>query len=177
MNETVNTADINECTEINEASYNTGIVLAFLDVVPDLSTLLAALFGYDDPVAAGDSKTALLSVELSNENLKSLTYIRLKILNIACLDLSSVNVDINTLIRTDNAVLNSTCDLNFDRGLVLVSFLDLGSALLGLNIILGKDDLFALIGILNASDLNGNFSVLGNRFVKIEVRIRIKLLT
>ena len=100
MYESVNTADIDESTEINKASYNTCVVLAFLDVVPDLSTLLAALFGNDDSVASGDSKTTLLSVELSNENLKSLTYIRLQILNIACLDLSSVNVDINTLIRT-----------------------------------------------------------------------------
>ena len=88
-----------------------------------------------------------------------------------------MNVDINTLICSDNAVLNSTCDLNFDRCLILICFFDLGSALLGLYIILRKDDLLTLIGILNASDLNGYFCVLGNCLVKIEVRIRIKLLT
>ena len=88
-----------------------------------------------------------------------------------------MDIDINALVRTDNAVLNCACDLNFDRSLVLVSFLDLRSALLGLYIILGKDDLLTLIGVLDASYFNSNFCVLGNSLVKIEVRIRIKLLT
>ena len=88
-----------------------------------------------------------------------------------------MDIDINALVRTDNTVLNCTCDLNFDRSLVLECFLDLCSALLGLNIILGKDYLLTLIGILDASYLNGNFCVIGNCLFKIEVRIRIKLLT
>ena len=130
MYESVNTADINESTEINKASYNTCIVLAFFDVIPDLCALLAALFGNDDPVASGDSETALLCIELCYEDIKCLTNIGLKILNFAGLDLCSVDIDINALVRTDNAVLNSTCDLNSDRSLVLISFLDLGSSLL-----------------------------------------------
>ena len=145
MNETVYAADIDECTEINEASDNTCVVLAFLDVVPDLSGLLTALFRCDDPVAAGNSETSLLCIELGNNDLEDLTNIRLEVLNFAGLDLCSVDIDINALVRTDNAVLNSTCDLNSDRSLVLISFLDLSSALFRLYIILGKDDFFALI--------------------------------
>ena len=136
MNESVNTADIDECTEINETSYNTCIVLAFLNIVPDLSGLLLTLFGNDDSVATGDPETSLLCIELGNNDLKDLANISFKILNITGLDLGSVNIDINTLVRTDNTVLNCTCDLNFDWSLVLVSFLNLSSALLGLNIIL-----------------------------------------
>ena len=112
MNESVNTADIDECTEIYEASDNTSIVLAFLDVVPDLCRLLTALFGSDDSVASGNSETALLCVELSNNDLKNLANKRLEVLNFACLELCSVDIDINALVRTDNAVLNSTCALN-----------------------------------------------------------------
>ena len=123
MNETINTADIDECTEINKASNNTGIVLAFLDVVPDLSALLAALFGNDDPVASGDSEASLLCIELGYEDIECLADIRLEVLYFAGLDLCSVDIDINALVRTDNAVLNSACDLNRNRSLVLIRVL------------------------------------------------------
>ena len=68
MYESVNTADIDESTEINKASNNTCVVLAFFDIVPDLSALLAALFGNDDPVASGDSEASLLCIELGCKN-------------------------------------------------------------------------------------------------------------
>ena len=77
MNESVNTADIDESTKINKASDNTCIVLAFFDVVPDLSGLLTTLFGNDDSVASGDSEAALLCIELCNEDLECLADIRL----------------------------------------------------------------------------------------------------
>jgi len=43
MNHTVNAADINKCAVIGEGLDRTGVLLAFLDFIPDLLTESAAL--------------------------------------------------------------------------------------------------------------------------------------
>ena len=176
MNESVYAADVNESTEINEASYNTCVTLALFDLRPDLIRLLLVLVSNECTVRTGDPESALLCIELCNNNSQCLAYIRSKILNLAALDLCSVDIDINTLVSTDKTVLNCTCDNNINRCLIIKSFLDLSSALLGLNIILGKDDLFALIGILDASYLDCYFSMICNCRFEVEIRIGLKLL-
>ena len=145
MYESVYAADVDECTEINEASDCTDVALAFLDVVPNFSGLLCTLFGSDYTVAAGDSESALLCVELGDADLHCLTDERIEFLNFAVLDLSPVDIYVDTLECTDETVLDGTCDLNFNGSLVSESLFDLGSALFSLYVILGKDDLLALI--------------------------------
>ena len=120
-------------------------MLAFLDVVPDFCRLLSALLGSDNAVAAGDPESALLGVKLCDTDLHCLADVRIKILNFAVLDLCSVDIYVDTLESTDETVLDGACDLNFDGSLAVESLFDLGSALLSLYIVLGKDDLLALI--------------------------------
>ena len=119
MKKSVDSSDINESTEIRKRSYDTLIVLTFLDGVPKLVSLSLTLSAEDSSVRTGYSESVLLCIYLSDKDLELLALVLFKVLYFTDLKLCSVDIDIDAAEVSDNTILNSTCDYCSNRSLIL----------------------------------------------------------
>ena len=171
MNKSVNTADINESTEIGKASYDTLIVLTFFDRIPKLISLSLTLCRKNSSVRSGYPESVLLGINLCDKDLKLLSLVFFKVLNFTDLKLCSVNIDINTAEVSDYTVLNNVCNRNGNGSLILKCFLDYLLILLEIELRLGKEDLLTLISISDALNYYSNLSLICNSLLNVKIGI------
>ena len=80
VDETINTTDVNKCTEVCEASYNTIVLLILLDSAPYFLSLCLTLIVEKCSSGTGNSQTTLVRIELCDEDLNCLTLVSFEII-------------------------------------------------------------------------------------------------
>ena len=164
VDHTVNTADINECAVGSQGLYGAGVLLAYLDLVPDLLSSSAALFlsnGTDGADNALSLTVDLGDAETGNRADQLAQRLTLRDTGLACRDEYAY-----AECACNNAALVLFADLALDNGLVFLGSLDglpalhLINALLGQNngalcIVDADNNRLDLVARLNAADVEG----------------------